>query len=85
LKDSELAERIADDLFHWLDSVPDWRACGLLPSPIEGLEAAIASFCFTGKRSDECWSEYPMSARRVMVWQLQLKSLFMYLLLYPEK
>lgn len=36
LKDPALAEKIADDLYHWLDNVAGWRACGLLPSPIEG-------------------------------------------------
>jgi len=36
LKEPASAEKVAADLFHWLDSFPQWCACGLLPSPIEG-------------------------------------------------
>lgn len=36
LKEPALAENIADELFHWLDSQPGWHARGLMPSPIEG-------------------------------------------------
>jgi 23S rRNA (cytidine1920-2'-O)/16S rRNA (cytidine1409-2'-O)-methyltransferase len=36
LKNPDDAGRIAEDLRDWLDAVPDWRALGLCPSPIEG-------------------------------------------------
>jgi 23S rRNA (cytidine1920-2'-O)/16S rRNA (cytidine1409-2'-O)-methyltransferase len=36
LKDAAVAERVASDLLAWLDTLPDWRALGLCPSPIEG-------------------------------------------------
>lgn len=36
LRDPALAERIAADLYAWLDVQPSWRALGFVPSPIEG-------------------------------------------------
>lgn len=36
LKDPADAERIAEDLRDWLNTVPGWHAVGLHPSPIEG-------------------------------------------------
>jgi 23S rRNA (cytidine1920-2'-O)/16S rRNA (cytidine1409-2'-O)-methyltransferase len=36
LRDPADAERVAEALRDWLDTVPGWRALGLCPSPIEG-------------------------------------------------
>jgi 23S rRNA (cytidine1920-2'-O)/16S rRNA (cytidine1409-2'-O)-methyltransferase len=36
LRDAAEGERIAGELCEWLDGQPDWRAVGLVPSPIEG-------------------------------------------------
>jgi 23S rRNA (cytidine1920-2'-O)/16S rRNA (cytidine1409-2'-O)-methyltransferase len=36
LKNPDDAGRIAEELRDWLDAVPDWRAFGFCPSPIEG-------------------------------------------------
>lgn len=36
LVDPEIAERTAEELQIWLNSVPGWRACGLTPSPVKG-------------------------------------------------
>jgi len=36
LKNPDDAGRIAEGLRDWLDAVPDWRAFGFCPSPIEG-------------------------------------------------
>jgi 23S rRNA (cytidine1920-2'-O)/16S rRNA (cytidine1409-2'-O)-methyltransferase len=36
LKNPADAERTAEDLRAWLDTLPGWRALGLYPSPIEG-------------------------------------------------
>lgn len=36
LRDPKDGERVANDLRHWLDGLPGWKALGLCPSPIEG-------------------------------------------------
>lgn len=36
LKRPEDADRIADELRSWLDTMPGWRSVGFVPSPIEG-------------------------------------------------
>lgn len=36
VKDKMIGEKIADELYQWLDREPGWQAKGLLPSPIEG-------------------------------------------------
>lgn len=36
LRDPKDAERVAHELYGWLDAVAGWRATGLCPSPIEG-------------------------------------------------
>jgi 23S rRNA (cytidine1920-2'-O)/16S rRNA (cytidine1409-2'-O)-methyltransferase len=36
LKDKSMGERIARDLFKWLDTQPRWRSLGFCASPIEG-------------------------------------------------
>jgi len=33
---AEIAAAVAQDLYDWLNAQPQWRACGLLPSPIKG-------------------------------------------------
>lgn len=36
LRDPAQAQIVAEDLRNWLDTMPGWRATGLVPSPIEG-------------------------------------------------
>lgn len=36
LRDASQGERIAEELETWLNNLPDWRALGICPSPIEG-------------------------------------------------
>ncbi|KAA6405327.1 TlyA family rRNA (cytidine-2'-O)-methyltransferase [Candidatus Tokpelaia sp.] len=49
LLDRAQAKVIAQELYHWLDSLPQWRACGLCVSPISGGEGA-QEFLLYGKK-----------------------------------
>jgi len=51
IRDKAQAERIARGLYDWLDALPQWRACGLCQSPIEGGEGAVEFLLYGEKQS----------------------------------
>jgi len=51
IRDKAQAERIARELYDWLDALPQWRACGLCQSPIEGGEGAVEFLLYGEKQS----------------------------------
>jgi len=51
IRDKAQAELIAQELYHWLDALPQWRACGLCQSPIEGGEGAVEFLLYGEKQS----------------------------------
>ncbi|KAA6204766.1 MAG: TlyA family RNA methyltransferase [Candidatus Tokpelaia sp.] len=51
LLDRAQAKMIAQELYHWLDSLPQWRACGLCESPISGGEGAQEFLLYGEKQS----------------------------------
>lgn len=52
VKDQLQAEKIAQELFAWLDSEEHWRAKGMIPSPIEGGDGNREYLLF-GEKSDD--------------------------------
>lgn len=52
VKDIALAKKVADELFQWLDCEKNWRAKGLMPSPIEGGDGNREYLLFGEKSND---------------------------------
>ncbi|MCT6920237.1 MAG: TlyA family RNA methyltransferase, partial [Bifidobacteriales bacterium] len=52
VKDPSRAESVAHELFYWLDGLDNWRAKGLIPSPIEGGDGNREYLLFGEKSND---------------------------------
>jgi 23S rRNA (cytidine1920-2'-O)/16S rRNA (cytidine1409-2'-O)-methyltransferase len=52
VRDPELHKAVCDDMFEWLDGLPNWKAVGITESPIKGPEGNIEFLLYGTKQGE---------------------------------